>query len=70
MRTAGRTGLCIATLAAVGLLTWDGLQAAPVGTSTKATGRNPALVAAEIDRHIESRLTAAKVALSPQADDT
>ena len=69
MRTACRTGVRIAALAAVWLLAWDGPQAAPVDKTAKATGRNPALVAAEIDRHIEARLTAAKVALSPQADD-
>src|SRR5262245_25604940 len=69
MTTACHMGLRSAALAAVWLLVWDGPQAAPVEKTGKATGRNPALVAAEIDRHIEARLTAAKIARSPQADD-
>lgn len=68
MSAACRTGGRIVALATVWLLAWDRPQAAPVDR-TATTGRNPALVAAEIDRHTEARLTAAKIPLSPQADD-
>ena len=58
------TGPVIAVAAAC-LAAWDGALV----YSLKAAERNPAPVAAEIDRRIEARLNEAQVNPSPQADD-
>jgi hypothetical protein len=64
MSTALRTALSITGVAAFALLHADAPRAAQ-----PPTRRMPAAVATDIDRLIEARLTAAKLPLSPQADD-
>ncbi len=66
MRILCRTTVEIAGLMTLVLLAGDTVRAAG---PAKKTARPPAAVAAEIDRAVEARLTAAKVPASPQADD-
>ncbi len=56
-------------LAWVAVLALRVLSVAASESATPAAGRDPAVVAAKMDRLIEDRLASAKIPLSPQADD-
>jgi len=74
MRIAERTGVRILAVTAVWLSAGLGPRASLAqiqgeSSPAKPTARNPAPVAAAIDRHVAARLAEAKTPLSPQADD-
>jgi hypothetical protein len=67
MRTARR--LTPGALAAVAAWLLIGSRLAAGPPPTRPAGRDPAAVAAAIDRHVDARLAEAKVPPSPRADD-